>query len=146
MGFFNWVMHGLGFEDTEKAGKTKVVTQTEDKYAALEVNSEQSVSQPVATQQQNVLGNFGFQSGSNTVICEPKTQADIRKVIDYLKQGQCVNVDLQAIADEDRDKILNFLSGAIYGLNGSIHRLQGDLFLLAPEGHKILKPNGENKG
>ena len=60
-------------------------------------------------------------------------------MVDYLKQGQSVAVNLEGISSEDSMRILDFLSGAIYGVNGSIHRWYGDLFLLAPEGRKILK-------
>ena len=71
---------------------------------------------------------------------EPTTHKEIQKVVDYLKQGQSVAVNLEGISSADRERILDFLSGALYGLNGSIHRWHGDLFLLTPEGHKILKP------
>lgn len=71
---------------------------------------------------------------------EPKTHKEIQQVIDYLKQGQSVAVNLEGISSADSERILDFLSGAIYGLNGSIHRWHGDLFLLTPEGHKILRP------
>ena len=50
-----------------------------------------------------------------------------------------MQLNLASISEEDSTRILDFLSGAIYGVNGSIHRWHGDLFLLAPEGHKILK-------
>ena len=70
---------------------------------------------------------------------EPKSMSEIQQVVDYLKQGQTVAVNLEGLSSADMERILDFLSGAIYGLNGSIHRWNGDLFLLAPEGHKILK-------
>ena len=67
--------------------------------------------------------------------------SEIQQVVDYLKQGQTVAVNLQGLSTADMERILDFLSGAIYGINGSIHRWHEDLFLLAPEGHKILKKN-----
>ncbi len=149
MGFFDWVMHGLGFEGkNEKKTKTK---PEDDKYAnfnlhervAGETNSADSL--PSAT----TYNSFGIQSESNIIMVEPKTQKEIQQVVDYLKQGQSVAVNLEGISSDDSSRILDFLSGAIYGLNGSIHRWYGDLFLLTPEGRKILRPDnsgsGENK-
>ncbi len=146
MGFFDWVMHGLGFEETEKKekkvkkDKKHKSAENDDKYAnfnlheKVEGNSSQTVNSNVSN-----FGNFGIQANSNIIMVEPKSYGEIQQVVDYLKQGQTVAVNLEGLSSSDMDRILDFLSGAIYGLNGSIHRWNGDLFLLAPEGHKILK-------
>ena len=148
MGFFDWVMHGLGFEDTEKKekkGKTKTVVQDEDKYANFNLHekviNESGKQETVSNANVNAtpFNNFGIQAESNIIMVEPKSMSEIQQVVDYLKQGQSVAVNLEGLASADMERILDFLSGAIYGLNGSIHRWNGDLFLLAPEGHKILR-------
>ena len=146
MGFFDWVMHGLGFENTEKKEKktkTKTVEQ-DDKYANFNMHEKPAEASKVNNQPTNNItssgfNNFGIQAESNIIMVEPKSQSEIQQVVDYLKQGQSVAVNLEGLSNEDMGRILDFLSGAIYGLNGSIHRWHGDLFLLAPEGHKILK-------
>ena len=145
MGFFNWVMNGLGFENENKPKKNKVQEASSDKYANFNLHESSSKEESVAQEQApsgfNGAGfnNFGIQAESNIIMVEPKNHGEMRKVIDYLKQGQTVAVNLEGISSEDSQRILDFFSGAIYGLNGSIHRWHGDLFLLAPEGHKILK-------
>ncbi len=146
MGFFDWVMHGLGFENTEKPEKkikkdkrTKIEDR-ESKYANF--NLHEKVAGDSVKSNPNAgsgFGNFGIQANSNIIMVEPKSYGEIQQVVDYLKQGQTVAVNLEGLSSSDMDRILDFLSGAIYGLNGSIHRWNGDLFLLAPEGHKILK-------
>lgn len=144
MGFVNWIMNGLGFEGKEenksKKTKTKTVEQ-EDKYAEFNLHEKiagETNAPEVAPTAQNFAG-FGIQTESNIIMVEPKTHKEIQQVVDYLKQGQSVAVNLEGISSEDSMRILDFLSGAIYGVNGSIHRWYGDLFLLAPEGRKILK-------
>ena len=148
MGFFDWVMHGLGFENTEtKEKKTKKDKKSkvdqDDKYANFNLHEKVSGSQTQASVNNSAsqFGNFGIQANSNIIMVEPKSYGEIQQVVDYLKQGQTVAVNLEGLSSSDMDRILDFLSGAIYGLNGSIHRWNGDLFLLAPEGHKILKKN-----
>jgi len=142
MGFFNWIMNGLGFE-TEKKEKKKNKTEVQetDKYA--DFNLHEKVDTSVQTNESvptsNGFGNYGMQAESNIIMVEPKSFKDVQQAIDYLKQGQIVQLNLGSIDEADSTRILDFLSGAIYGVNGSIHRWQGDLFLLAPEGHKILK-------
>ncbi len=140
-------MHGLGFENTEKkekkGKKTKTIDQQDDKYQNFNLHekvNETATKQPVA-QQNNAFANFGIQQESNIIMLAPKSKSDIHQAVDYLKEGHSVTVDLQAISQEEIARILDFLSGAIYGLNGSIQRMNGDMFLLTPEGHKILKKN-----
>lgn len=147
MGFFDWVMHGLGFEDKEKKDKSRSKTklaEDDDKYANFNLHERvQGETNNATNISATTFNSFGLQSESNIIMVEPKSQKEIQKVVDYLKQGQSVAVNLEAISSEDNQRILDFLSGAIYGLNGSIHRWHGDLFLLTPEGHKILRPNEE---
>lgn len=148
MGLFDWIMHGLGFEDSgnKKVKKSKAVQ--EDKYANFnlheKVKGETNNPAPATSMSGSNYNSFGIQTESNIIMVEPKSHKEIRQVVDYLKQGQSVAVNLEAISSEDSGRILDFLSGAIYGINGSIHRWHGDLFLLAPEGHKILKPTDKN--
>ncbi|MBR2969880.1 MAG: cell division protein SepF [Clostridia bacterium] len=142
MGLFDWMLHGLGFETTtkkEKKKKEKIDNKYTDFNLHEKVSGETANPDNVPKGNMPFNNNFGMQSESNIIMVEPKNQKDIQQVVDYLKQGQSVAVNLENIADSDRSRILDFLSGAIYGVDGSIHRWHGDLFLLAPEGHKILK-------
>lgn len=148
MGFFDWVMRGLGFDDkNKKEKKSNTAVNGDDKYSnfnlheRVEGETGAMSSLPTSTN----FNSFGLQPESNIIMVEPTTHKEIQQVIDYLKQGQSIAVNLEGIADEDRMRILDFLSGAIYGLNGSILRWHGDLFLLTPEGHKILRPENSDK-
>lgn len=138
MGLFDWMLHGLGFETTKKEKKAKV--DNSSSFADLSM-SENATAKADSVPNQNIgyNANFGIQTESNMIVIDPKNQKDIHQIVDYLKQGQSVAVGLGNIADVDRTKILDFLSGAIYGLDGSIHRWKEDLYLLTPAGHKILR-------
>lgn len=78
---------------------------------------------------------------SNVIIYSPKEYKDVQHIIDYLKRREAVIADLNNIADESAQRILDMLSGAVYGLSGSIQRIQGALFLLTPAGVSIKAPN-----
>lgn len=143
MGFFDWVMNGLGFEgkNEKKSKKQKGTIVQEEKYNNFNLHERLSAENSnLSSMTAPGFNAFGVQAESNIIMVEPKTHKEIQQVVDYLKQGQSVAVNLEGISTADSDRILDFLSGAIYGLNGSIHRWHGDLFLLTPEGRKILKP------
>ena len=140
MGFGDWLMRGLGF-DSKKKSETVVEEPENDKYADFNMHVKQggatSESKPLSNNFQPDALNIGMRD--NFIIFCPSNMKEVQSAVDCLRQNQSVMLDLEKIGDEDRMRVLDFISGAIYGLNGSIHRWHEDLFLLAPEGHKILK-------
>jgi len=143
MGFGDWLMRGLGFDSKNKdKNRTVVEEPVDDKYA----NFNMHVKQNDTTVESASIRN-GFQADTlnlgmrdNLIIYSPTTMKEIQNAVDSLRQNQSVMLDLENIADEDRTRVLDFISGAIYGLNGSIHRFKDDSFILTPEGKKILTP------
>lgn len=141
MGFGDWLMKGLGF-DSKKKDKTVVEEPVDDKYADFNMHIKQTDTTtenvPTRNNFQDTL-NLGMRD--NLIIYTPSTMKEIQSAVDSLRQNQSVMLDLEKIADEDRTRVLDFISGAIYGLNGSIHRFKDDSFILTPEGKKILTPD-----
>ena len=84
--------------------------------------------------------NMGGYGSKNVVFFYPKSYDEVQKLIDYLKQGESVMLNLDNISDSDAQRMLDFASGAIYALNGSIQRVSGNIFLLTPEGLNIMVP------
>lgn len=141
MGFGDWLMKGLGF-DSKKKNKTAVEEPVDDKYANFNMHVKQGetdIETPVRNNFANDTLNMGMRD--NLIIYAPSTMKEIQSAVDCLRQNQSVMLDLEKIGDEDRTRVLDFISGAIYGLNGSIHRFKDDSFILTPEGKKILTPD-----
>ena len=49
-------------------------------------------------------------------------------------------LNLDGISDDEAQRMLDFSSGAVYALSGSIQRVSGNIFLLTPEGLGIIAP------
>ena len=145
MGFFNSLMKGMGFEGKENPKKVKkqnMENKSNDKYTTFDnglansfVVNEFKTSADLASQIPNLPGNI---VGSNLVIYAPKNNKDIKLLVECLRRREACIVNLGQLKASDAEKILQFLSGAVYALKGSIKRLQGDLFLMAPEGINIM--------
>ncbi len=84
-------------------------------------------------------GNGG--SIRNVVLYSPKSFQDVQTLIDFLKASEPSVIDLGGVRDSSAQRILDFLSGAIYAINGSIHRISGTIFILTPSGVTITVPN-----
>ena len=144
MGLFNSIMKGMGFEgkETSKQESKQEMDKTNDKYTNFDnglansfvVNEFKSGSE-ITSQIPNLSGGIG---GSNLVIYAPKDNKDIKVLVECLRRKEACIVNLGLLKASDAEKILQFLSGAVYALKGSIKRLQGDLFLMTPEGINIM--------
>ena len=84
---------------------------------------------------QTSMANYG---NKNIIFFYPKQYSEVQKLIEYLKNGESVMLDLTGLTDEETQRILDFTSGAVYALSGSIQRVSGNIFLLTPEGLGII--------
>lgn len=75
-----------------------------------------------------------------TVIYSPSTYEDVQLLIDHLKMREQVIVDFSEVNQTSVYRILDFMSGAIYALNGSIQQITKNIFLFAPSGVTITVP------
>lgn len=141
MGFGDWLMRGLGFDSKKKQATAVEEPVEDDKYANFNMHVKE---EPAATEAPSrsafQTDTFNIGMRDNFIIYCPTTMKEIQSAVDALRQNQSVMLDLEKIADDDRTRILDFISGAVYGLNGSIHRFKDDSFILTPEGKKILTP------
>lgn len=142
MGFFSKLLRGLGIE-TEGSEKKKQDKQPADKYANF--NMHETKTPQMDSYSNDVVNSLNFGTGMpNMIIQRPTSHKDVQKVADILRQGQAELIDLAGLDAQDSGRILDFLSGAIYALNGSIHRINADQFILMPAGSKILVQQQEN--
>jgi len=74
------------------------------------------------------------------VVSYPKSFSDIKVLITSLKGRQPVLANLEKINDASAQRILDYMSGAVYALSGSMQRVEANLFLLVPEGVSIKMP------
>lgn len=89
-------------------------------------------------QPQQFSGGFGGSGG--VVINSPTTYEDVQLLIDHLKMQEQVIVDFSTVNQTSVYRILDFMSGAIYALGGSIQQITKNIFLFAPKGVSITVP------
>lgn len=86
----------------------------------------------------STYGAYGSYNQKNFVFFTPKNYEDVKKLIEYLKQTEPAIVNLDNITDDEAQRILDFISGGVCALNGSIQRIKGNIFLVAPDGFNIM--------
>ena len=188
MGFMNWLMKGVGFEEeqvyddsVEKQQKREAKRQKKEeekrkkeeyrarlaqekadkaakKYSLRQekdVKPQSTVSYADNPDQYNTIGsynspirqssygmssNVGGYGTKNVEFLYPTSFDDAQVVINYLKEGESVVLNLNNMNEYDSQRLLDCASGAIYALNGMIQRVENNIFLLTPEGFNIKMP------
>lgn len=92
--------------------------------------------------QQPVQAPATYQGQGGVMIYAPSTYEDVQFLIDHLKMHEQVIVDFSTLNQASVYRILDFMSGAIYALSGSIQQISTNIFLFAPAGVTITIPQG----
>ena len=77
----------------------------------------------------------------NVLVYEPTNYNDVQTLIDYLKRKEPAIINLDGVDAAVAQRVLDFTSGAMYALNGSVLRISGNIFLLSPEGVGVTIPH-----
>ena len=71
--------------------------------------------------------------GSNKMILfEPRAYSESTQITDYLKKRNTVVVNLKRVTPDVAKRIVDFLTGSLYAMNGNLQKLGGGIFLCAP--------------
>ncbi len=72
------------------------------------------------------------------VVVQPVTFEDSKEIADHLKTKKPIVVNLENIDREVAKQIIDFLSGAVYALDGNIQRISNGIFLIVPYNMGIM--------
>lgn len=90
-----------------------------------------------------IKSQVGKKSGSRVVnihattqlevaVLQPQSYEDSREIADRLKSKKAVVINLEELQKEDAVKVLDFVSGVVYALEGDIQKVSSGIFLIAP--------------
>ncbi len=84
--------------------------------------------------------------GSNKMILfEPRAYSESTQIVDYLKSRNTVVVNLKRVTPDQAKRIVDFLTGSLYAMNGNLQKLGGGIFLCAPNNVNIQGKITEDK-
>ena len=152
-------------------GKIGLVDNEDDKLAQEEAELErqeqqqreleeaQQRAQQRANEQRNAENQFhnvvDFQSATSAreaanvkmkvIVIEPKTFDDAQQVANNLRDKKPVVINFEKTEAEDAKRIIDFISGTTYALNGEIKKVGHNVFLCAPSNVNVTYTEEERK-
>ena len=84
--------------------------------------------------------------GSKMVLLEPRAFSEAQQIADYLRARNAVVVNLKRVTPDKAKRIIDFLSGTLYAINGTLQKLGNGIFLCTPNNVSVEgKMSSEDK-
>ncbi|MCX7923242.1 MAG: cell division protein SepF [Clostridia bacterium] len=140
---FNKVLNFVGWEAEEEE-----ILEEHDEVKE-EVQQPQFLQNAGTKKHQGKVVNIHSASQFKVVIMQPDNFDDAQDICDHLKNKKPVVINLEGVEKGDAQRIIDFLSGSVYALEGSIQKVTNGIFLIAPNNVDIMgdfKEELKNKG
>ena len=93
-------------------------------YDAVEVDTVPKTSEAVKSLNMN--------KDSHLVLFEPRSFGETQDIANYLKTKKATVVNLHRLQKDQAKRVVDFLSGVIYAIEGDIQRIGPKIFLCTP--------------
>ncbi|GAA0135873.1 hypothetical protein YSY43_27130 [Paenibacillus sp. YSY-4.3] len=127
MGVMNRFMNFLGLQEEEEIVERERLQEQEE--AELEPPSFEARR----NQKMNNVVSIHSQKNVKVILYEPRSYDEAQEIADHLRSHRSVVVNLQRVRNDQAMRIIDFLSGTIYALSGSISKIGGNIFLCTPD-------------
>lgn len=89
--------------------------------------------QPQSTRTSEAVKALSANKDSHLVLFEPRAYAEAQEIANYLKQKRVAVVNLHRLQKEQSKRVIDFLSGVIYAIDGDIQEIGPKIFLCTPK-------------
>lgn len=72
-------------------------------------------------------------SGNKMILLEPRAYSESQQIADHLKSRNSVVVNLKRVTSDQAKRIIDFLSGCIYAIGGTMQKIGVGIYLCAPK-------------
>ena len=127
MGFVDAVKDFVGFGDIDYEDEIEMI---EDE----EVVEERA---PLFSRKNKVVALDRAQNQPSIVVLKPRCFNNTTEVADQIKQRRPVILDVGNLDPEEARRVVDFIAGTVYGLNGDIQKVSGGIFVATPSSYGI---------
>ena len=107
----------------------------ENEMAEASVRQQEELMEPNfrSKSRKGKVVNIHTASYIKVVVYQPLSFDDTQNIVDNVKNRKPVVVNLENLEIDLAQRVLDFLSGAVYALDGSIQKVSRGIFILAPD-------------
>ena len=72
-------------------------------------------------------------TGNKMILLEPRAYSESQQIADHLKNRNSVVVNLKRVTSDQAKRIIDFLSGCIYAIGGTMQKIGVGIYLCTPK-------------
>jgi cell division inhibitor SepF len=107
-----------------------------EEYETIEVDTEPQTSifeKAKFPKASDAVKALNANKDSHLVLFEPRAYSDTQEIAVFLKQKKAAVVNLHRLQKEQSKRVVDFLSGVIFAIEGDIQRIGPKIFLCTPK-------------
>src|SRR5699024_7385066 len=110
----------------------------DDTYEYVDEHEEELSPEERSVDQENVVKLTSMkQTTSKVVLCEPKSYDEAQNIADNIVNRRSVVINLEQVHHDQAKRIVDFLSGTVYAVEGDIQKLGSQTFLCTPDNVEV---------
>lgn len=129
MGVMNRIMNLIGLQEEEEIIEREQVIEHQDEHETNPFEARRNKGNVVSIHSQKNM---------RMIMSEPRNYEDTQDIADHLRSRRSVVVNLHKARQDQAVRIVDFLSGTVYALNGTITKVGPNIFLCTPDNVDIL--------
>ncbi len=141
---FNRFLDYIGIEETEMEEEAY-----QDEYFQEEVRQDNVVNFGARPSTKRRGGATSAEAAiaavqRKMIVYHPISYEDTQNIIDNMKSNKPVIVNMEELEIDCAQRILDFMAGAVYALNGTIFKIARGIFVVAPMSYDVIG-NGDGE-
>ncbi|GLI08378.1 cell division protein SepF [Paenibacillus tyrfis] len=124
MGVMNKFMNFLGLQEEEEVVERERVVEHHEEA--------ETPAQELRKNKGNIV-SIHSQKNVRVILNEPRSYEETQEIADHLRSRRPVVVNLHRVRPDQATRIVDFLSGTVYALSGSISKIGPNIFLCTPD-------------
>ena len=127
-----------GFKTGLKAGRGAIASALSKVGKMLQKASD---SWGIDEEEEDEVSKVTDSVSGKMILLEPRAYSEAQQIADYLKANSAVVVNLKRVTPDQAKRIVDFLSGTLYAIEGNLQKLGGGIFLCAPGSIDVERTN-----
>lgn len=123
----------MGFVDKMKDFIAPV--DEEEGNGELELTREEA--ETLSTYEQPLTSGNAINSNASIVLFEPRTFEEAEEIGRHIRKQRACCINLHRMPSEYRQRVIDFLSGVVFGLGGTIKKIGENVILCSPRSLQV---------
>lgn len=120
------------FPSQSSSSSTSSVNNTTN-FTDARKDRPQKVEKSVNTNVSKVVPIRSAVRGLEVCIMKPTSFEDSQDICDMLLSGRAAVINLEGFDVDIAQRVMDFISGAVYALNGKLHQISSYIFIISPD-------------